>query len=829
MKRKYISFAILILGVFVSCFGLLSDVLRGRPFLLGHSQILMVASGGLIFFFGIMIWTGTINKLIKLLIPIANYIAKIIRPSLNLIRQSRLNQEIILFSGFLLILGAINAPILSRQTELTFNKEILPVFCAGLLLLFAGFYFKKRTLVEPSEQKPTGKHKSLEYSPEIDGLRALAVVPVMLYHLKIKGFEGGYVGVDVFFVISGFLITGIIYREVQTNSFSIANFYERRIRRIFPALFVMLLFAGIVGLFLLDPTTLKGLGEAIFSTTFFTSNFLLWNQAGYFDKAADLKPLLHTWSLAVEEQFYVFFPLLFVLIWHLFKKHIKLVLGLIAIASFILSQVWLKIDTSAAFYLLPYRAWELLLGGLLAVEVLPALKSKWLRNAAGMLGLGMILASVFCFSSETPFPGAAALLPTIGALLVIYSSSNHDTLTGRILSWEPFVFTGKISYSLYLWHWVLIVYARYYNILPLNEWQNALIFAASFAISSVVWKFVENPFRNKKVVGRKAIFSFGLAITLVMGITGYLFSDFLGFPGRFAPLPEYSESNFGSNIDLQNCLEAQDHIKLSSVDSKDDQIRFARSLCSIGDKTEAPTMAIFGDSHTRAVAYGLNELLTGQGIHATVIYTSGCPPTLGIVKDGNQACKTHNDMAFTYLVDHPEIKTVVLIGRWAIDANGTRYKQEGGENVILEYADNTNPPSEDNITILEYGLDQAITKLEESGKQVVFVNDVPEVGYNVPESYFVAKLTGRDINQLIAPTVAEFNVRYQPVLDILALLQKEHPNLLVVNLAGALCDENRCIVVKDGVPLYVDGDHLNVYGSVLVESKLKEILNGLEN
>ena len=261
----------------------------------------------------------------------------------------------------------------------------------------------------------------MKYRADIDGLRAIAVLPVIFFHLDLPGFSGGFVGVDVFFVISGFLITSIILKEINDEKFSIVRFYERRIRRIFPALFPVLLFTLIIGAFLFDYQSFKGLGESITATTLFSSNILFWHQSGYFDSSSLLKPLLHTWSLAVEEQFYIFFPLLLISINRFSKKrYMPWLLGLCLI-SFSLSLYGVYTYQTATFYLVPTRAWELLSGAILALGVIPQLQSSLHRNLFSIVGLCLIIFSVGVYTEATLFPGAAALAPVLGASLIIYS------------------------------------------------------------------------------------------------------------------------------------------------------------------------------------------------------------------------------------------------------------------------------------------------------------------------------------------------------------------------------------------------------------------------
>ena len=780
---------------------------------------------------------GPVN-LSLLLLSVGLFVLNIISFATSNIDHSRLWAESFIFLGVLFIIGGLNTSILFGGEEVTFfgtiffdtnevliNLFMVPLMIFGVLLLIVGFYLNSRFATVPIKGR-SASNKRMEYRPDIDGLRALAVLPVIFYHLKTKGFEGGFVGVDVFFVISGYLITSIIYRELQNNSFSLANFYERRIRRIFPALFLTLFFTVIVGYWLLDADTFKDLGSALFSTTFFTSNLLLRNQAGYFDKAAELKPLLHTWSLALEEQFYIFFPLFFLIIFRLFKKYFKAVLISLAIASFVLSQIWVSKDPSAAFYLIQYRAWELLLGSILAVGVLPKLNHKLIKNFLGIFGGGLILFAVFTFSAETSFPGAMALIPTLGALLIIYSGGSDGNVVSSLLSSKPLVFTGKISYSLYLWHWILIVLARYYNILPLNFWQNLLVFVLTFVLSTLAWKFVENPFRDRKIINPKAISVFGISILLFAGAIGFAVSWLDGLPDRFEPLPIYGGAD---NQELKDCMSLQNGFKLTSVENNTEYEQFEDIVCHMGPKELPVSFAIMGDSHLKALSLALDILSNEIGIHGIVLYSGGCPPSLNIIRPPYPYCKAHNDFAFEYLSRHNEIENVFFVSRWAIWADGSGYKAEFMTPQYILPADQPHLLNiANNPRVLSESLEISFTQLEENGQQIFFVNDVPEIGYLVREGFLIARRTNRDINRLIAPTFEEFNIRYQPIFDILDDLKVRHPSIKLINAYAALCDETDCFVEKDGYHLYSDDDHVSIFGAFLVAEEFREAFESIK-
>lgn len=379
----------------------------------------------------------------------------------------------------------------------------------------------------------------LKYRAEIDGLRAIAVVPVILFHVGFEKFSGGYSGVDVFFVISGYLITSIIYSEFIESKFSIVMFYERRARRILPLLFFILLLSLPFAWICLYQTDMVDYFESLVAVPTFSSNFLFSNEANYFDTSVELKPLLHTWSLAVEEQFYIFFPLLIMLLFKLRRK--KALLPLIissCILSFILSEWASTHYPKHNFYLLPSRVWELGLGVILAILIINKssflLKMKSKKNVSeflGFFGLGLIIAGMFVINGDSPYPSAYALFPVLGTGLIIAFASK-DNIIGKILSLKPLVLVGLISYSAYLWHHIIFAYARHLGFYDETFITKSILTLVIFPLSYLSWKFIENPFRNKEKYQRKSVFIFsaiGSALFITIGALGVQ-ND--GFPNR---------------------------------------------------------------------------------------------------------------------------------------------------------------------------------------------------------------------------------------------------------------------------------------------------------
>lgn len=384
----------------------------------------------------------------------------------------------------------------------------------------------------------------MKYRREIDGIRALAVIPVILFHAGFSLFSGGYVGVDVFFVISGYLITGIVMTDVARGTFSIVDFYERRIRRILPALFLVVTVCTPVAFWILLPADFKEFGQSLIAVATFSSNMFFWSQSGYFHGLAELKPMLHTWSLSVEEQFYVFFPLLLLLMSRWGRKWVIVILLTIAVTSLLLAEWGALNKPIAAFFLLPTRAWELLLGSLAAFYVADESRQQLTltqNNVLASAGFIAVAYAIFGFDAKTIFPGLHALIPTIGTVLMIISA-RPETWVGTFLSQPVMVSIGLISYSAYLWHQPIFSFARH---LGLNN--SATLALAALAVLSLVlgylsWRYVETPFRRNRAISRPGIFLFagsGSLAVLLAGLSGHMSN---GFIDRLNPEDRYLAS-----------------------------------------------------------------------------------------------------------------------------------------------------------------------------------------------------------------------------------------------------------------------------------------------
>ena len=356
----------------------------------------------------------------------------------------------------------------------------------------------------------------MQYRREIDGLRAVAVVPVILFHAGLEHFSGGFIGVDIFFVISGYLITTILMVEMESGRFSIARFYERRARRILPALFLVMLCCIPFAWLWMLPSQMEAFSKSLAAVALFGSNILFWREEGYFAATADLKPLLHTWSLAVEEQFYVVFPIALLVLRRLAHGRLIWVLAVVAVLSLGVSEWGWRNSPDANFYLAPSRAWELLTGSICALLLMQSRSEPPSSNFISLAGMGLIVFSIFYFDEETPFPSIYALLPVLGTALIIVFG-NERTWVARLLSYPVFVGIGLISYSAYLWHQPLFAFARIRSGLEADQSLLLVLAAASFALAAASWHFVERPFRQgpqSLLTTRRAVFGFSAAISL---------------------------------------------------------------------------------------------------------------------------------------------------------------------------------------------------------------------------------------------------------------------------------------------------------------------------
>lgn len=671
----------------------------------------------------------------------------------------------------------------------------------------------------------------MKYRKEIDGLRALAVLPVILFHAGFEIVSGGFVGVDVFFVISGFLITSILLQEHENNRFSLLDFYERRARRILPALYFILGLSIIMAWQWLLPVDMERFSEKVIAVVFFVSNFFFWKESGYFDAALELKPLLHTWSLAVEEQFYVFFPLLLIVLWKMPKRSRVPIIALIALSSLMLAHWAAYNKPVAAFYLLPARCWELLLGALAAFynrlptdtkNRLSAAHQQWVS----LLGLALIVISLFLFDKQTPFPSLYTLLPTIGAVLILLFTQK-GSIVYTILGNRLFVGIGLISYSAYLWHFPLFAFARHANI---SEPSLANMFALSgltLVLAYFTWRFIENPFRNKQAIRTKTVLICVAVFSCVFVSIGALGLYTKGFQFRITYPPNVEWYSLGERVEREGdvCIPTpQAHYE-------------GITACDFGDVTAQRTVAIYGDSHAQAIEKTLDQRLKSRGIKGIKLAIQGCSvvPTAAVTNQASRqkynTCTRRFETLKRYLQDNAE--STIVISRWtfrlfpiqgAIDSltfdNGVGGIERATyrEHVIMQ------PDGSSRIDgqAKEKAVKDFINALS-AVTRLILVYPVPEAGWNI------FKTNWRYYSDNKAP-LAEMKYpkqtyldRHKFIMDIFDQLAQTNQNIVPVKPHILFCDriiKNYCVAQHNAVPLYYDDDHLSDQGGALLVEEI---------
>jgi len=665
---------------------------------------------------------------------------------------------------------------------------------------------------------------NFRHRPEVDGLRALAVSAVVLFHARL-GFPGGYVGVDVFFVISGYLITTLILRDFDRDRFSLVDFWERRARRIMPAAMVMVIAVLAAGWLLLLPAEYLLLARSAIAQLFFSGNLFFWRHTDYFSGAAEEMPLLHTWSLAVEEQFYLVVPLAMMLLfrWRIFRQR-EVILGTIAaslLASLAVSIYAVPQFPGAAFYLLPTRAWELLCGSFVAALPNRTHHHQRVHNLLAWLGLAAIIIPFFTYTDHTPFPGLAALPVCLGTAIFIWSADSRvshrcfahastvseqhpaavqlswwqsSTSATDLLCVRPVVFIGLISYSLYLWHWPVLAFMACWTIEPFSLITRITLVVMSVLIAVLSWRFVETPFRQRRLAATRAsvfVYSFS-AITIVL-MFAFMIMHQSGKPERFSPQ-----------------ILAFDHVKTeASVASRlappttlDNAIQ--GRLATVGDHSNgAPQILIWGDSHAGAILPAIDTLAKGNRTAAWSAWFSMTPPVLDYQSDHEHSLGTQapiwNQAIYDFIINK-KIAKVLLVGRWS-----------------EHLGPHGNAP-------FERAFEKTVTRLTHSGCQVWILEEVPAHLVSVPKATIVSQLRGIDLRDVTCDRA----IREKQT----AAMDRLKPRLAIagaqfIDVAESFYDADQQLyrMLKDTQLLYYDEHHLTLFGARSVSQRFAPLFN----
>ena len=650
---------------------------------------------------------------------------------------------------------------------------------------------------------PIGVGHSPGYRADIDGLRAVAVLAVVFYHYGIGRLPGGFVGVDIFFVISGFLITGIVQKEIAQGRFTFAGFYQRRVRRIFPALFVVLLCTLLAGLVILLPTDLAFLGRSLVATIVFASNIFFWRNSGYFDASAEHNPLLHTWSLAVEEQFYIVFPVLLLLIHRYVPGKRKMLLWMATAGSFASCVLVQEYQPSATFYLSPFRAWELSLGALLAVGALPAPSRRWQRECMAALGAALIAYALLFIQPDERFPGWRAALPVLGSVLIIHAGSAGDSFVQQFLRVRPMVFVGLISYSLYLWHWPLLVYANFLNQLHELDSIRWLLFALATLLAGASYFIVEKPFRHpQRTNGRKAIFIGAGVLSCAILATGGMLVRSGGFPARFAPSVVALDRERTPEVPFIDCID----LPSAEADFQD--------FCRLGEEKASPTVLFWGDSHALAWSPAIDDMLAQRGMSAIFSARSGCAPLVGIVRPGDSQCHGQNRKVMEGLASSPDISVVILAASWAGYANAD------GHLPLKDDAGNRG-----NTAVFPQAMRNTVARLRAMDKHVWLIGPTPTPPGDVP--LLMAMAAQRD-GELPGKVSLEDHTRKMAAFYRVADGLQADAGLLLSRPGSWLCEASGCRYAVGDMPLYRDRGHLSVFGASYLSPMLGNAFDQLQ-
>jgi peptidoglycan/LPS O-acetylase OafA/YrhL len=652
----------------------------------------------------------------------------------------------------------------------------------------------------------------MTYRADIDGLRAIAVLAVIFYHFKLLfAFDGGYIGVDVFFVISGYLIGGIIIDETANGSFSYTQFYARRIKRLFAAFLVVGLITAVFGWWLLLPADLWAAGKSLVASTVFLSNVLFYRDAGYFDPDSVTKPLLHTWSLGVEEQFYLCFPVLMRLAVRTGKAGVPVMLAVVGVLSLTYSQHLLAHDPAASFYLLPSRAWELLLGAAVAGPRIRDLQlPAGLVRVLTYLFLAALFLPMVLYTDATPFPGLAAVPCCLATAWLLWSGRATSTRVHAALSARLPVAIGRISYSLYLWHWPIYVFIVYYEAGEIGWVGRSVAFTLTFVLAALSWRFVEQPIRYTRR-SPPVIFAGALLGSLVLAGVGYAIWRSNGAPDRLSEQTRtiaYAAGDFFRPHD--QCW------------PEGNSVMPGINYCRLGAPNAPEQFLIWGDSHARAILEGADQVAKEQGLGGLLIFAGGCMPAFDLHKQesatgprSDDACTAQNIAVKAMLAGRKSIKKVLLVGRWAYYTEGQGVGIDKQNLIRITRAAESNSRTAapaDQPAVVAQALIDTVHWLRATGYEVYLLEDTPEIPDFSSRKLFQTVRGGHtDVQDAVARfgivDRAEVEKRQGHANEALRLAAANE-GATIVSTHELFCQGEFCSAWSSSGPTYFDNNHV---------------------
>ncbi len=637
---------------------------------------------------------------------------------------------------------------------------------------------------------------AFKHRREIDGLRGIAIIPVILYHLNIPFFSGGYLGVDIFFVISGFLITSIIHENVKEGNFSLLDFYERRLRRIIPILYLILILSIPLTLINFIEVDSRNFFESLFAVLTFSSNFLFWLEEGeYFTRENSLKPLLHTWSLSIEMQFYIIFPLILITLEKIKKMKI-IIISLLCVLSFLIAN-WLSFtNPDAAFYLSITRTWELLLGSLCALLKINRKKLKNKSEYICCISLIVIFISVFSFNQKTLHPSFFSLLPVLATCFLILYSEESKSFK-RMLQFGPFAGIGLISYSLYIIHFPMIAFLGYLDI-SLSPKTTFVFLICLFLMSYFSWVYIETPFRKKNKISKKTFFRLYFFLSIALAASG--------LSGHF--LIKDKTDNFVNN-----------------------QFDSPRLLIK-------NSIMVLGDSHASHYVWGLKQYFGEDKVDD--FSSDGCIPFFDFdrvdfrFKEG--VCPKKMNLALEKFAEEQKYEILIMSNMGPVYLDGTTFKNKGearvkGLKLTLKNFDNI----DDNWKLFEIGMRNTFNFLStlEVEKKVFYIVDIPELGLTERQCDVNGKiLSFKNFNFILKKPnfkncfvkEKEYLVRSKRFNDLVNMIGNDYPKIKIINTSNFLCKNEICKGIEDNQKLYKDADHLSKFGSLYMSKFISDVI-----